>query len=194
MKKVLVVVFVVALGLFAVQSNAQVPNVGVYFHTDGYGGYSQMAANCPAAPAGTVLDSVYVVAYNFNMWVVGIEYQIEYPTMVSWVADRFTAGQLKIGSSPVGIGITWTLPQNGFGALLTQKAWFLWMCTEDDCVNPLYQNTPWVVNPHPISGQLRAVRWPDNAPVPGVGLTSLLCPWTIPTEETTWGGIKAMYE
>jgi hypothetical protein len=194
MKKVLVVVFAVAIGLFAVQSNAQIPNVGVYFHHDGYGGYSQMAADCPAAPAGTLVDSVYVVAYNFNMWVIGIEYKIEYPTLVSFMADIITPAQLKIGSSAIGIGITWPLPQNGFGALLCQKALFLWMCEADDCVNVLHHNTPWVVVPHPDSGLLRAVRWPDVGTVAGVGLTSLLCPWTIPTEETTWGGIKAMYE
>lgn len=195
MKKVLVVVFVVALGLFAVQSNAQVPNVGVYFETDGYGGYNTMAADCPAAPAGTVLDEIYVVAYNFNMWVIGIEFMIEYPPLVSWVGDVIDpATQLSIGNSPTGIGITWPLPQNGFGALLCMKANFIWMCEADDCLNELNHNTPWMVQPHPDSGMLRAVRWPDAGTVAGVGLTSLVCPWIIPTEETTWGGIKAMYE
>jgi hypothetical protein len=197
MKKVLVVVFAVVLGVFAVQASAQLPNVGVYFHHDGWGGYSQMAADCPAAPAGTVVDQAYVVANNFNMWVVGIEYMIEYPVEVTWNADIIVSGQLKIGQSPTGIAITWQLPQNGFAQLLCQEVLFTWMCEEGYCgPDPMPNNIPWVVVPSPysVSGQVQAVRWPDNGLVTGVGLTSLICPWTIPTEETTWGGIKAMYK
>jgi hypothetical protein len=185
MKKILVVVFVVAIGLFAIQANAQVPYVQIYFDNT----FKQIDKDCPVAPIGTVLDSIYVVAHNFNMWVSGIEYMIDYPVQVMFVGDVFEDGQLSIGSSPTGIGITWTIPANGYAGLLCQKARFIWMC--DDC-SPANQNAYWTVFPNPDSGLLRAVRWPDNVPVLGVGMRSAIC-FTFPAEESTWGGIKALY-
>jgi hypothetical protein len=50
-----------------------------------------------------------------------------------------------------------------------------------------------VPNPTSISGQVQAVRWPDNSVIPAVGMLSYICP-TVPAEDTSWGKIKALYE
>jgi hypothetical protein len=186
MKKTLVVVVALAIGLFATVSSAQTPNVSVYFDNT----LTQQAADCPAVTPGTVAQTVYVVAANFNMWMQAIEYQIVYPAALTFLGDAVDpATQLSIGSSPLGIGITWPLPANAFVPLVVQTANVLWMC--DNCDG--FQNQQLVVIPHPSSGLVRAIRWPDTQVVLGVGLTSLVCA-TIPVEETTWGGIKALYK
>jgi hypothetical protein len=190
MKKTLVVVVAIAIGLFASVSSAQTPHVVVYFDNT----MTQMDACCPAAPAGTVQQYLYVVANNFNMWVSGIEYMISYPTSLLFLGDIVDDGpggtQLKIGQSVSGIGITWPLPANGFEPLLCQKASVLWMCEAGDPI----ADQLLVVLPFPSSGKVRAIRWPDEVEVLGVGLTSVVCPTVIPVEETTWGGIKALYD
>lgn len=188
MKNVLVVVIAVAIGLTAVHASAQIPNVSIYFDKT----FTETGKNCPVAPPGTVMDSIWVVANNFNMWMNAIEYTIEYPSKVLWVGDAFPPDRLTIGSSPSGVGVSWPLPANAFGALVIQKARFFWMC--DQCgPTDFDRNVPWTVLPYPLQSTVRAVRWPDLVIVPGVGMTSLICP-TTPVHETTWGGIKALYE
>lgn len=193
MKRTLVVVVAIAVGLFASVSSAQTPHVVVYFDNT----MTQQQACCPDAPVGTVAQTLYVVANNFNMWVSAVEYMIEYPPSLMFLGDDVDDGpggtQLRIGQSPTGIGITWPLPANGFNPLLCQKANVLWMCSAGDLsvVNQLL-----VVKPYPSSGKVRAIRWPDEGEVLGVGLISVICPdeIVIPVEETTWGGIKALYD
>lgn len=185
MKRTLVVVVAIAIGLFASVSSAQTPHVVVYFDNT----MTQMDACCPLEPAGTVLQTLYVVANNFNMWVSGIEYMIDYPPALMFLGDFIGDHQLSIGQSTTGIGVTWPLPANGFDPLLCQKANVLWMCTAGDAV---YDQLLMVL-PYPSSGKVRAIRWPDEAEFLGVGLTSVICPTEIPVQETTWGGIKALY-
>jgi hypothetical protein len=188
MKRILVVVIAVVIGLMAINANAQIPNVQVYFDYN----LTETGANCPVAPPGTVLDSCYVVANNFNMWMNAIEYTIDYPPQILWVGDVFPTDRLTIGNSPSGVGVSWPLPGNAFGALVIQKIRFYWMCDNCDPQGP-NADAPISVLPYPLQSTVRAVRWPDLAIVPGVGMTSLICA-TVPVEETTWGGIKSMYE
>jgi hypothetical protein len=162
------------------------PSVSIYFDRN----LTQSHANCPYAPAGTVLDSFFVVATNFNMWMNAIEYKIEYPVQMMWIGDAFEPGQLTIGNSPAGVGVTWPLPANAFDALVVQKVLIFWMC--QDC-GPGNQSVPTRVLPYPGQPTVRAVRWPDLVVVPAVGMTSLLCP-LVPVEETTWGDIKSLFE
>lgn len=191
MKRFLVVVCVIVVGVWAATASAQTatPYIQVYFDP----GYSlTVLEGCPVDPVGTL----YVVAHNFEMWMQSIEYAIEYPPQVTWLGDAVDDQfQLKIGSSPLangGIAITWTSRGNAFSPLLLQTASVLYNC--ENCVE---QNVPITVLKHPSTAwpemwKVRAIRNPDFAEVWGVGMTSLLCA-TVPVEETTWGGIKALY-
>ncbi len=175
--------FVICLVLCASTLSAGVPNVAIFFDKN----LRYMSGSCPYAPVGTVLDTVYVVANNFDMWMNAIEYRIDYPPQLLYISDLPPANTLVLGNSPYGITIAWTIPANAFIGLVVQKILVLWQC--DGC--PGY-NYPVVVNPHPMTGYLRAVRWPDLVTVDAIGMTSLICA-VIPVEETTWGGIKALY-
>ena len=176
--------YVLCLVICATTVSAGVPNVAVFFDKN----LQQMVGTCPYAPEGSVLDTVFVVANNFDMWMGAIEYSIQYPPQVVWLIDLYPANTLTIGTSPYGITTAWTIPANAFVGLVVQRAVILWVC--DGCGSSV--NEPLVVLPHPMSGFLRAVRWPDLVNVNAVGLTSIICP-TIPAQETTWGGIKALY-
>ena len=193
MKKVLVVVFAVAISIGAV-ANAQVPNVQIYFDE----GLKYSQKNCPTAPLGSVADTLHVVANNFGIWMNAIEYSVIYPAQLMWVGDidESLSGALSIGSSPYigdgtgGVGIAFTPPRNGFVQLEVQKVVVVWMC--NDC-GPANQDVPIIVVPYEASGLVRAVEWPNLNTVIGVGMTSLICA-TTPVQETTWGQIKALYD
>ena len=183
MRKVLLVfsaLLIISLGTSIV--SAQTPNVQVHFNE--YFGQSHLG-QCPPDPLLTKIDSFYVVANNFNMWMSAIEYQINFPMQIVPLGDN--TGGLNIGSSSTGIATSWPFPINAFSPVLVNKVTFLYNCQL--CFT---QDIPIVVVPHSVTGFIRAVRWPDNAVINGVGMTSLICP-TVPAEETTWGNIKALY-
>jgi hypothetical protein len=184
MRKVLFVfsaLLIISLGTSIV--SAQTPNVQVFF--DEYFGQTHLDQCPPDAPM-TKIDSFYVVASNFNMWVSAIEYGIVYPPQIMFIGDY--SGGLDIGNSMAGIASSWPFPINGYNPVLVNKVTFMYNCQL--CFEGM--NIPIIVIPHPLTGFVRAVRWPDNGLVNGVGMTSLICP-TVPAEETTWGNIKALY-
>jgi hypothetical protein len=200
MKKTLVVVVAIAIALSASLASAQTPFVAVTFDN----GYTQMDALCPPDPSGTVFADLYVVAHNFNMWVSAIEYQISLPPSLLFLGDFIGDNQLSIGASVTGIGISWPLPANGFEALRCQRISILWQCQnvgtveEPACVLAdgvtAFNDHLIHVLPYPTSGKIRAIRWPDEVEVLAIGLSSVICGDVIPVEETTWGGIKALYD
>lgn len=52
---------------------------------------------------------------------------------------------------------------------------------------------PIVIGPNPGSGELRGTFLPDNEFFSIRGLTSILCPEQIGTQEESWGAIKSLY-
>jgi hypothetical protein len=138
---------------------------------------------------------MYVVAHNWNMWMQSIEYAIDLPPQLAFLGDNVDpATQLSLGDSPLsagGIAVTWTSRGNAFHPLLIEKVGILWLC--QGC--PV-QNIPVIVVQHPSTdwpnGLIRALEAGSFAEFGGVGMTSMICP-TVPVEETTWGGIKALY-
>lgn len=183
MKKALAAVLAVALAGVVATANAQVPNVQVYFDPN----YSHTQTDCKAL--GTP-DQWYVVMNNWNMWVLAVDFSISYPPAVYFQSDVPPAGVLFLGNSPTGIALTWSLPQNGFNPMLALTLNVLWL--QCDCAmgpQPVRVNgyTPFAkANP-------TAIRWPDGAELPGVGMTSLICAGLIATDSKTWGGVKALY-
>ena len=177
MKRSLIVFAIVLLAGAAVAS-AQVPNVEFHFKHVG-----EAEIVCGGMD---VLDTAFVVANNFAMWMSAIEYQVVYPPEMLFLGDN--TGGLNIGNSMMGIATSWPFPINAFGSAIVNTVTFVWKC--DGCPRT---DIPVPVVPHPITGFVRAVRWPDNALISGIGMTSLICP-TIPIEETSWGKIKEIYK
>lgn len=175
----------IALGLFLAATSgaaAQTPIVSVYFDdllTDG-------SKDCPT---GGGVDSFYVVLENFNTWVSGIEYLIDYPGTMTWLSD-FGTPPVTLGTTPVGISSGFGMPRNGYSKIVAAQVLFLWNCngceTSDD---------PIVVRGHPefAPAPPRGTDWPNYDFIEAVGMTSLVCA-TVPVEETTWGHIKSLFD
>ncbi len=169
----------VMLMLVAAPLAAQTPYVQVYFDP----GHTQTTSDCP----GMQIDTLYVVAHNFNAWLTAIEFSITYPAEMNWLADMAST-PLVIGNSPAGVALAFPTPVNGFDAVEVMQVMVMWQCSACGAST----NIPLVVAPHPQTGFVRATRYPDNGFINAVGMTSLLCA-TVPVEETTWGQIKALY-
>ncbi len=162
---------------------AQIPNMEIHF-TNG----REAIAPCGGID---VVDSLYIVANDLNMWVGGIEYCIQYPPEILWIADR--TGGLNMGSSPWvgdgsgGIATVWGVPRNGYEPLIVNNVIFVWQC--EGCPR---DDIPVRACANEQTGFLRATRYPDAYFFDMIGMLSLICP-TVPAEQTTWGNIKALY-
>ena len=184
MKKVFAA-FALLLLLIAGGASAQVnPYFQVFFpHPDNPGDpyFWQAHVNCTPGQ----MDSLYVVGKNMNAWVIGAEYQVLYPSPnIMWMADIYTP-TTTIGNTAIGISEVWQTPLNGWAPVLLASA--LYMC--NDCP----PDTPILVGPNPNTG---FIGYSDinTTLYPAIGMVSTFCPLTVPTEDTTWGQVKALFE
>ncbi len=183
MKRVFAIALTLCLLFVAGAAVAQTPYIMVYY--DNF--YTIGNKDCPSGPPGTILDSVFVVAQQFNRWFVSVEYSINYPTQMSYFFEIPTS-TLHLGNTVDGIAQTWSFPVSGYEPALLNKVYFFWNC--DGCV---VSNIPVVVANHPQTFQLGGVQFQTLEYFSVTGMTSLVC-GTTPVEDTTWGNIKALYE
>jgi hypothetical protein len=192
MKRALAGVLAIALvALCAAGATAQVPFFQVYFDDASNGTYGETQSTC--GQSGTQA-SLYLVAQNWNMLVNGVDYQVYFPQALLYSNETFPivpGGSVVFGNSHQGAAIGYGLPRNGFSPLLISTIGVYWTGLCDCAAGP----QAIVVGPHPGSGaeSPQGVRYPDYAIFPAVGMTSLICPGPVATEEKTWGGIKALY-
>ena len=177
---------------------AGTPHVGIYFDPE----YTQVTADCH----GYEMGYLYVVAEDFNVYVAGVEFSVEYPAEILWLSDM-EVPPVTIGNTPTGISMAWPLPQNGFSPILLTKVMILWNCSY--CTRG---DVPVCVKANPYSGYLRATRYPDYAFVYATVQAAVLCPMCsgpmcagtagacpdppqppVPIEDMSWGKIKELY-
>ena len=168
-------------------ASAQTPFVAVYFD------HAYQVEGNPPAPDGDpcpgidVVDYLYIALVNSNAFVTGVEFAVNYPPQIYWLADLDTQ-PVTVGTTPTGFSMGWPTPQNGFaGAVFVCRPTFLWKCDGCDVTD-----VPIIVTPHPATGFLGYTDFPGFLQFNAVGLTSLLCA-TVPTQDTTWGQIKSLY-
>jgi hypothetical protein len=192
MKKALAVALAtVLLGVCTQGALAQVPFIQVYFDYD----YNETQSPCH--PAGQVTN-LYVAALNLNALITAIDYRIRFETVpaVMYIGELPNVGvnDLALGNSQDGMAIAYNLPKSGFETILLSRVQVSWT-SECDCSpsGPGPQSLVVVGYDAIYSPVPKAVNWPYNEEFPVVGMTSLICPGTVPTEATTWGGVKALY-
>jgi hypothetical protein len=168
---------------------ATAPHLSIYFDPE----YTRPWGDCP----GYEIAYLYIVAEDFDVYVAGIEFAVEYPTEILWLADYDTP-PVTIGTTPAGISMAWPLPQNGFSPFEVVRVIFLWNC--DHCGRV---DVPLCVKAHPLTGYVRATRFPDYEFVYATVQPACLCPtlgeWCVcpeppvPVEDMSWGKIKELY-
>lgn len=192
MKKALAGVLAVALaGCMAGAAIAQVPYVQVYFDP----ALTQTQSSCPGTPPFTPPPvELHVVYVNWNMNMAEVEFSISYPASLLWVGDNRVDPdtQEKLGDSPTGIAIATAncCPFNGFVPVEVLRPLVLW--GNCDCnLGP----QALVVGGYTPFGKVKptAVKKEDFTEHEGIGMTSLICPGPIATEQSTWGQVKALY-
>lgn len=147
---------------------------------------------------------LYLVAHNWNMFVAAVDYQVSLPVSgaLLFISETFpvlpgsppgylTLPAVPFGNSTSGMAVAYNLPRSGFSPLLITTITTLWTGLCDCSQGP----QAIVVGPYPGVGKTApsGVRWPDIEEFAAVGMTSLLCPGPVSTQETTWGGVKALY-
>ena len=183
MRLATLMVFVLMVSVVAV--SAQTPFIAVYFdHAWQVGGNAPAPAGDPCP--GPVVDSLYIALVNANAFVSGVEFAVNYPPEIGFVAD-FDKQPVVIGTTASGFSQGWAIPPNGFSAVYVCGVQFIWTCTGCSVFN-----SPIVVVQHPDTGFLGYTDFPGYTEFPAVGMTSLICA-TIPVEETTWGQVKSLY-
>jgi len=174
-------VVVVLMASVVVVSAQTSPFIAVYFDQS-----FQVEAQDPCPGIG-VLDTLYVELVNADVFVTGVEFAVNYPPELTWIAD-FDKQEATVGTTPVGFSMGWAVPQNGFGvAIDVCKVLVMWNC--DGCT---VANSPVSVVANPFTGFIGYTDFPNFDLFPAVGLTSLICP-TVPTQDSTWGKVKSLY-
>lgn len=163
--------------------HAETPSVRIYFDE----AFTVVHKDCPDEPPGTVLDSLYVVAEDFNLWFNAIEYMILYPPEILFESDVNEG--LNIGTSATGIATAWPKPFWEHKPNMVNKVIFTW-----NCQGSQEEGIPIQVVPHPQTGFIRAVEWWEHYFVYGVGMTGWIRASEVPVEDTSWGRIKALYK
>jgi len=184
MKKVLAVAFAIAILSIGFSANAQVPYVQVFFDI----GASQDQMDCP----GMVLDDLYIFAVNYNAYIAAMKYWVSLPGTFTYLGATLPTGALSIGSvvDPVnGISLSYPVPGDGYHPVMTMQLSVYWNCT--DCTG--WADSPIVVHGFGPGGYIETIRWPDLTTMWGIGMTSMVCPVIVPTQETTWGSVKSLY-
>ena len=164
-------------------TSAQTPFIAVYFDNTYQTEATVFPGGCPGIG---VLDTLYVAITNANAFLSGVEFAVNYPPEITWVADLGTQ-PVTIGNTQSGISMGWATPQNGFSTVRICGVLVQWQCNTCPAAN-----IPVPVVPNPNTLFLGYTDFPAFNPFPAVGLTSLICA-TVPAEETTWGKVKALY-
>ena len=111
---------VVALMATVVAVSAQTPYIAVYY--DQY--LTQETKDCP----GPMMDTWYVAAKNFNAFLTGAEFAIQYPAAVLYLGDANTP-PVTVGNTQAGISMGFALPVNGFFDVFLCNVNVFWNCS-----------------------------------------------------------------
>ena len=151
---------------------ADTPTIGIYFDK----ALTQLYADCPDLPPGSVLDTLYLALSGFSTPVEGIEYKIDFPPEVMWLGDMVSDHGdiprdrgLLIGDSFHGASMALLAPQDASNPVIILEILVLWMCQGCATTDITIEFAP-----HPDTGSLRAVT-SELIFEDVVGLTSSIC-------------------
>ncbi|MGD8414153.1 MAG: hypothetical protein PVF33_07965 [Candidatus Latescibacterota bacterium] len=188
MRKVLLTIAILSTIAIASTASAQsTPYFQVYF--DEY--FTQTAADCPPGPIGSVLDTLYVVAHNFNAWVLSTDFRLQWSPYLTNLGETAIGTPLSIGNTTDGIAVTWTSRKSGWQPVPILQITVAWMCNNCDGIGGTPESEI-IVLPYPGQPDPRFKEYGTGIDIYGVGMTSLICA-QVPVEETTWGQIKSLY-
>jgi hypothetical protein len=183
MKRILTVVLAMLILSVGLNASAFIAELKVSFDVQG----DTWWVDCPTT---LTLDTLTVWTSDLGMYTSAIEYKIEYDPVVTFIKDLMIGDALPIGSSDTGITIAYPSPGDAWDPFPVQRVVVMWNST--DC--EAHRDSPITIVPHPDTGKIQIVRWPDLYIMEAQGGTSYICPTLTPTQATTWGAVKTLYE
>jgi hypothetical protein len=188
---VVVCAFLLLASAIPMPARAQVPNIQVFQDPV----VKEQIYHC--GTAGTTAQ-LFVVLSDVNFVVSAVDFQIEYPSSMIWLADllpddSWTGTELvTIGSSPTGVAIAFAnccMLDGSQGPVVVMRALVSWA---ENCTC-----APILIGGYSPLGKTQpsVVRGSDFAEFPVVGVHTNFDPYVCPTpvQPTTWGRVKALY-
>jgi hypothetical protein len=173
-KQMILVTIVAAVGLLASVCLAATPTVSVYFDE------ALTVQAMDRTDPGKV--TLYIVAEGFNAKINAIEYKIDLPAGMTWIAD-VDMPVIRIGSTKEGIAQAWSEPIDGHSRQVIGKVLTRW--------DPEAGSGGDVaVLPNPISGRIRATTAGDHRVIEATGTVATVRASGVvrPTEPMLYGG------
>jgi hypothetical protein len=142
--------------------------------------------------------TAYIYGHALNCFTSGIEFAVQLPAGVVMTGWSVPEGSLTLGDPINGLAATYFPPLNGFdpgyNLLATVQ---LMTLPEGACLwyGGMTVNAPLRIVADPRSGAAlpRQSCYPDMNLIEVIGLTSIICPEMIATEESSWGAIKSLF-
>jgi hypothetical protein len=142
-------------------------------------------------------DEVFVVLRDAPFVVSAVDFSIQYPASMIWLADLpptndYTSNEwVSIGNSPTGIAVAWAnccMVDGAQGPFVVMRALVYWF-GNCDCA-PIFVGGASPAKTHPTM-----VRNGDFREFDVVGMLTVYDPYLCdtPVEATTWGRVKALY-
>lgn len=171
--------------LIAGSAIAQVPTIGIYFDRE----MTRTSYNCVGSG---VIDTMFVGGKEFNTWISTVEFRVHFDgANLVPISEVAPAGALKLGTSySAGTTINFPAQRNGYFPFEILKIAILWQC--DDCGSATNDDLISVM-PHAGTGNLEAIEFGTYQVIPATAKGAVSC-GLVPTEQTSWGRVKALYK
>jgi hypothetical protein len=178
--------FIATLILLLPAALLAAPTMGVYFtYTPDQMNYS---------PTPYEQFTAYIFAHHTECYLDAAEFQLGLPPGISMITFTLPPGTINIGDPIAGIAVAYWPPMDGWNPgynlmctvtlLATDWCWTQGGTMHDASV---------MILPNPSAGAINGSCWPDNDLFQFAGLTSILCPDYIATQEKSWGAIKSLF-
>ena len=144
------------------------------------------------------LFQAYVFGEGIDCFMNAAEFAMAIPEGLLMTAFSVPQGSLTLGDPVTGISITYWPPMDGWTPGYNVLCTIEFLFVGDNCwcpYNGATMDLPIRIVPHPGSGRVLGLCWPQDFLFDFVGLCSILCPSTIcmGVEGTSWGAIKSLY-
>ncbi|MHC4060747.1 MAG: hypothetical protein ACYSR6_03925 [Planctomycetota bacterium] len=199
MPKIIKITVIMVIATVAVTHSSSIaeggtPSISIYFDAD----LSTYGDNCPSAPPGTTIDTLYVVADSIGTPIKSIEYRVKLVPSLQYIEDLIPSGS-STGTTVTGITQSWPTPIDASSKFVVAMIIVVWLC--DHC-HPGNQHQLVCTDTHPATGYLRAMTDGDTWIYPN-SWPGITCPASpirrcvtsqTPVNPASWGEIKAIYD
>jgi hypothetical protein len=137
----------------------------------------------------------YIYAHNTACFLDAVEFALEIPDGIVIMNYALPGGALTLGQLPSGLSVAYWPPMDGwnpgYNLLCTVDFLAFRSCFYAGKLDMV--DAPLRVVAHEDTGLIRGSCWPENYLFEYAGLTSVICPVYMKTEDSNWSAIKSLF-